>query len=119
VRICRLGLLTVEKRRLEQRPRGGDFGRQIEPEREHSEYVLDLLDEVFLNTFGLLLEMATSAVGQFGVIGGDSRDVFPSARGVQQGVLDEAFEQTRARTVGGSAPQRAERPFRNGITAAG
>jgi len=47
--------------------------------------------------------MATSAVGQFGIIGSGSRDAFPSARGVQQGVLDEAFEQTRARTVGGGA----------------
>jgi len=63
--------------------------------------------------------MATSAVGKFGTVGSGSRDVFPSARGVQQGVLEEAFEQTRARAVGGSAPQRAERPFRSGITATG
>lgn len=114
-----VGRLTVEERRLEQRPRGGDFGRQIKTERQQPENVLDLLHEVFLDAFGLLRKKGSAAVAYFAIGGGSGdRDVISSARGVQHHVLEQTFEQACARTIGRSASHRTERPLRNGFAMA-
>lgn len=69
--------LTVQERRLEQRPRRGDFGGQLETEREHSEQILKLLKQVRFDTLGLVKRDVVGTSGGFG------SDLFRGVGGVR------------------------------------
>lgn len=115
------GVLTVQKRRLEQRQRSGDLGGKLEPEREQAQHVLDLLDQVLLDAFGLRSDRSAArardrpAVLFYGLhlVGGVS-----AAGRVQQDALQQAFEQARGGRVGGRA-QRPVRPDRRRVRVVG